>query len=75
MTPDYEPVSGYDVAGVVAILILFLFFCGCATYRIPTPCGDATLKTFCKTVELPKISYSVSNCVITVEGYVSKGDS
>jgi hypothetical protein len=58
----------------IVIIAACLAFCGCASYRIPTPCGDATLKTFCKTVDLPKVTYTVSNCTITVEGLVSKGD-
>ena len=57
------------------MILAALILCGCASYRIPTPCGDATLKTFCKTVELPKVTYTVSNCTITVEGLASKGDT
>jgi hypothetical protein len=62
------------LAIVLVVIAVALLFVGCASYRIPTPCGDATLKTFCKTVELPKVTYTVSNCTITVEGLVSKGD-
>ena len=54
---------------------------GCASYRIPTPCGVATLNTFCKTVEIPKITVTTtgdgrtSNASMSVEGYASKGDA
>lgn len=48
---------------------------GCASYRIPTPCGVATLSTFCKTVEIPKITVTASNTSMSVEGYASKGDA
>lgn len=48
---------------------------GCASYRIPTPCGEATLLTFCKTVEIPKITVTASNTTMSIEGYASKGDA
>jgi uncharacterized lipoprotein YajG len=59
----------------VMIAIAGLLLCGCASYNIPTPYGRATLVTFCKTVDIPKITASVSNATLSVEGYASKGDS
>ena len=75
MTPDHEPVSGYTVSFVVLCLLVALLFCGCVVYHVPTPMGEATLKTFCKTVDIPKITYTASNATIIVEGYTSKGDA
>lgn len=61
------------------ILFGLMLCAGCAIYRIPTPCGDAVIKTFCKNVELPKttisISNAVSNVIFTIEGYASQGDT
>ena len=55
---------------------MFTMLCaGCAVYHIPTPCGEATIKTFCKTVVIPRISATASNATIVVEGYASKGDT
>ena len=61
--------------------VVCLLIAGCASYRIPTPCGEATLNTFCKTVEIPKIAVTVTgdgrttNATMSVEGYASKGDA
>jgi len=57
------------------ILLSCITLSGCVVYRIPTPLGDATMKTFLKTVDIPKVTYSASNFTIAVEGYVSKGDT
>jgi hypothetical protein len=57
------------------LLAMILLAAGCASYRIPTPCGDARITTVLKNVEVPKITVSASNATITVEGYSGKGDS
>ena len=59
------------------ILASAFLLAGCASIRQPTPFGDATARTFCKDVELPKmlmsnsVSNAVSNQTLTVEGYKS----
>lgn len=66
---------------LMSVVSLSCLMAGCASYRIPTPCGEATLLTFCKTVDLPKITMTstgdgrTSNATIIVEGYASKGDT
>lgn len=53
-----------------------LLLAGCASYRIPTPYGMAKIDTFCKTVDIPRITVTASNnVVLNVEGYTSKGDT
>lgn len=61
--------------GVGCSMFAALLLTGCASYRIPTPCGEATLVTFCKTVDLPKMTMAASNATFSVEGYASKGDA
>jgi NADPH-dependent curcumin reductase CurA len=70
---DRRVVSERFLAFVMAALCLVM--AGCASYRIPTPCGEAKLVTFCKTVEIPKITVTASNTSMSVEGYASKGDA
>jgi len=62
----------------VAMIVSAVLLCaGCASIRQPTPFGDATARTFCKDVELPKmqmsnsVSNAVSNQTLSVEGYKS----
>ena len=58
------------------ILGCIIALSGCASYRIPTPCGEARVATLFKDVSLPRIEYSLdgSNMTIAVEGYAGAAD-
>lgn len=66
---------GLRRAGCLLSSVLCLALAGCASYSIPTPCGEARMNTFLKTVDVPKISVATSNATLTVEGYTGKGDA
>ena len=57
-------------------IILACLLTGCASYRIPTPCGEASVKTLFKDVSLPRIEYALdgSNMTIAIEGYAGQAD-
>jgi hypothetical protein len=48
---------------------------GCAVYHIPLPTGEATIRTFLMTADIPKFTATTSNCTMTLEGYTTKGDA
>jgi len=62
--------------GILAGCLYALLLAGCASYRIPTPCGEARVATLFKDVSLPRIEYSLdgSNMTIAVEGYTGAAD-
>lgn len=58
------------------ILVCIIALCGCASYRIPTPCGEARIATLFKDVSLPSVSYALdgSSMTIAIEGYAGAAD-
>jgi hypothetical protein len=60
---------------LLTVIAIAELLCGCAVYRIPTPCGMATIKTFCTTADIPKFSESNTNGYLNLEGYTTKGDA
>ena len=65
---------------LLTVAVLAGLLCGCASYRIPTPAGMATIHTFFMAADIPKFSESstvngVTNVTMTLEGYSTKGDS
>lgn len=58
------------------ILCCIIALSGCASYRIPTPCGEARIATLFKDVSLPSVSYSLdgSSMTIAVTGYDGQAD-
>ena len=61
--------------GVGCSMFAIVLLAGCASYRIPTPYGEAKVLTFCKNVDIPQITATASNATLAVEGYTSKGDT
>jgi hypothetical protein len=68
------------VGFLVGVACVVVALCaGCMVIRTPTPLGDATIHSFLKVVDMPKLSITSSNATnsvtMTIEGYASRGDT
>jgi hypothetical protein len=54
---------------IVGLLIILL--CGCAHLNVQTPQWSLNANTFCKDIQIPKITVTTPGSAINVEGYHS----
>lgn len=59
----------------ITLIIAGLFFVGCAHLTVKTPTWSMSATSFCKDIQIPKVTVTMPGSAITVEGYKSDVNS